>query len=128
MNENELAKIVVDTAFNVHTSLGPGLLESVYQKVMAYELNKRGLQVEEEVAVPVVWDDVQLEVGFRIDLLIDKKLVIELKSVEKVSPVHKKILLTYLRLTDLKLGLLVNFGEELMKTGTSRVVNGLKET
>ena len=128
MNENELAKIVVDAAFHVHTSLGPGLLESVYQKVMAYELNKRGLQVEEEVAVPVVWDDVQLEVGFRIDLLIDKKLVIELKSVEKVSPVHKKILLTYLRLTDLKLGLLVNFGEELMKTGISRVVNGLKET
>ena len=128
MNENELAKIVVDAAFHVHTSLGPGLLESVYQKVMAHELNKRGLQVEEEVAVPVVWDDVQLEVGFRIDLLIDKKLVIELKSVEKVSPVHKKILLTYLRLTDLKLGLLVNFGEELMKTGISRVVNGLKET
>ena len=123
--ENELSKIVVDVAFQVHTKLGPGLLESVYQKVMAYELRKRGLIVEEEVPLPVIWEEVKMEVGFRIDLMIDRKLIIELKSVEKVAPVHKKILLTYLRLADCKPGLLINFGEELMKTGISRVVNGL---
>lgn len=125
MTENEISKIVVDVAFQIHTSLGPGLLESVYQKVMVYELRKRGLQVEEELPLPVVWDDVKLEVGFRVDLLVNQKLVIELKSVERVAPVHKKVLLTYLRLSDCKLGLLINFGEELMKTGISRVVNGL---
>ena len=125
MTENEISKIVVDVAFQIHTSLGPGLLESVYQKVMVYELRKRGLQVEEELPLPVVWDDVKLEVGFRVDLLVNQKLVIELKSVERVAPVHKKVLLTYLRLSDCKLGLLKNFGEELMKTGISRVVNGL---
>ena len=126
MTENEISKIVVDVAFQIHTSLGPGLLESVYQKVMVYELRKRGLQVEEELPLPVVWDDVKLEVGFRVDLLVNQKLVIELKSVERVAPVHKKVLLTYLRLSDCKLGLLINFGEELMKTGISRVVNGLR--
>ena len=125
MTENEISKIVVDVAFQIHTSLGPGLLESVYQKVMVYELRKRGLQVEEELPLPVVWDDVKLEVGFRVDLLVNQKLVIELKSVERVAPVRKKVLLTYLRLSDCKLGLLINFGEELMKTGISRVVNGL---
>jgi len=125
VTENEISKIVVDVAFQIHTSLGPGLLESVYQKVMVYELRKRGLQVEEELPLPVVWDDVKLEVGFRVDLLVNQKLVIELKSVERVAPVHKKVLLTYLRLSDCKLGLLINFGEELMKTGISRVVNGL---
>lgn len=125
MTENGLSRIVVDVAFQIHTSLGPGLLESVYQKVMAYELRKRGLQVEAEVPLPVIWDDVRMEVGFRIDLFVNCKLIIELKSVERVAPVHKKTLLTYLRLADCKLGLLINFGEELMKTGISRVVNGL---
>jgi len=125
MTENEISKIVVDVAFQIHTSLGPGLLESVYQKVMAYELRKHDLQIEEEVPLPVVWDDVKLEVGFRVDILVNQKLVVELKSVERVAPVHKKVLLTYLRLSDCKLGLLINFGEPLMKTGISRVVNGL---
>ena len=106
-------------------TLGPGLLESVYQKVMAHELQKRGLTVEEEVPLPVVWDSVKLDVGFRVDLFVNRKLIIELKSVERVAPVHKKTLLTYLRLTDCRLGLLINFGEELMKSGVSRVVNGL---
>lgn len=127
MTENELSKIVVHVAFHIHTTLGPGLLESVYQKVMAHELRKRGLTVEEEVPLPVIWDDVKLELGFRADLFINQKLIVELKSVEKVSPVHKKILLTYLKMTDCQLGLLMNFGEELMKTGISRVVNGLKD-
>lgn len=127
MTENELAKIVVDVAYQIHTKLGPGLLESVYQKVMLYELHKRGLHVQEEVPRPVIWDDVQLEVGFRIDLFVERKLIVELKSVEKVAPVHKKILLTYLRLSNCRLGLLINFGQELIKNGISRVVNGLQE-
>jgi len=125
VTENEISKVVVDVAFQIHTSLGPGLLESVYQKVMMHELRKRGLDVAEEVPLPVVWDDVKLEVGFRVDILVNQKLVIELKSIERVAPVHKKVLLTYLRLSDCKLGLLINFGEELLKTGISRVVNGL---
>ncbi|SMP74734.1 GxxExxY protein [Neorhodopirellula lusitana] len=125
MTENELATIAVDVGFKIHQKLGPGLLESVYQKVMAHELRKRGLIVEEEVPVPVIWDDTKMEVGFRIDLYVNRLLVIELKSVERVAPVHKKTLLTYLRLSDRKLGLLMNFGEELMKSGITRVVNGL---
>ncbi len=127
MTENAIAKIVVDVAFHIHSELGPGLLESVYQKVMAHELRKRGLQVEEEVSLPVIWDDVKMEVGFRIDLFVNRSLIVELKSIEKVAAVHKKTLLTYLRLADCRLGLLMNFGEELMKTGISRVVNGLKD-
>ncbi|MEO8270640.1 MAG: GxxExxY protein [Aureliella sp.] len=128
MTENELATIVVDVAFHIHSKFGPGLLESVYQKVMAYELRKRGLQVEEEVPVPVIWDDVSMEVGFRVDLFVNRTLIVELKSIESVAPVHKKILLTYLRLTECRLGLLLNFGEELMKSGISRVVNGLRDS
>ena len=127
MTENEIAKIVVDVAFHIHTTLGPGLLESVYQKIMAHELRKRGLTVEEEVPLPVIWDDVTLKVGFRADLFINRKLIVELKSAEKVAPVHKKTLLTYLKIADCRLGLLINFGEELMKTGISRIANGLKE-
>lgn len=127
MTENELAKIVVDVAYQIHTRLGPGLLESVYQAVMLYELRRRGLHVEDEVPLPVVWDDVKLEVGFRVDLFVERKLVIELKSIEKLAPVHKKVLLTYLRLSDSRLGLLINFGEELIKHGISRVVNNLQE-
>ena len=127
MTENELAKIVVDVAYQIHTRLGPGLLESVYQAVMLYELRRRGLHVEDEVPLPVVWDDVNLEVGFRVDLFVERKLVIELKSIEKLAPVHKKVLLTYLRLSDSRLGLLINFGEELIKHGISRVVNNLQE-
>ena len=90
-------KIIVDVAFHIHTHLGPGLLESVYQKVMAYELRKRGLSIKEEAPLPVVWDEVRLDVGFRIDLWVNRTVIIELKSVQKIAPVHKKILLTYLR-------------------------------
>jgi len=127
MTENELAKIVVDAAYQIHRGLGPGLLESVYQAVLVYELKKRGMPVEAEVAVPVVWEDVKLEVGFKADIIVDGKLVLELKSVEHTAPVHKKQLLTYLRLTDCRLGLLINFGAELIKDGISRVVNRLEE-
>lgn len=103
------------------------MLESVYLAVMEYELKKRGLHVDKEVPIPVVWEEVTLEVGFRADLIVEGKLIIELKSVEEVARVHKKQLLTYLRLADRRLGLLINFGAELVKDGISRVVNGLEE-
>lgn len=125
MRENELAKIVVDAALKIHKALGPGLLESVYQSVLAHELRTRGLKVETEVSIPVVYETVTLETAFRADLIIDGCLLIELKSVEQITPVHQKQVLTYLRLTDIKLGLLINFNEELIKNGTRRVVNGL---
>ena len=125
MHENEIAKVIVDVAYQMHTRLGPGLLESVYEAVMLYELRKQGLQVEAQVPIPVVWEEVKLEVGFRADLIVERKVVIELKSVEQIAPVHKKQLLTYLRLTDCRLGLLINFGAELIKNGISRVVNNL---
>jgi GxxExxY protein len=125
MTENEIAKQVVDAAFKIHTTLGPGLLESVYESVLAYELKQRGLQVVRQQAIPVVYESVHLEEGFRADLIIEGKVIVELKSVEVIAPVHKKQVLTYLRLTNLKLGLLINFGEALIKDGITRVVNGL---
>ena len=125
MTENEISKQVVDAAFKIHTTLGPGLLESVYEAVLAYELKQRGLRVVRQQAVPVIYEAVHLEEGFRADLIVEGKVIVELKSVEVIAPVHKKQVLTYLRLTNLKLGLLINFGEALIKDGISRVVNGL---
>ncbi len=125
MTENEIAKQVVDAAFRIHTRLGPGLLESVYEAVLAYELRKRGLRVVRQKPIPVVYEEVRLDEGFRADLVVEDKVIIELKSVEAIAHVHKKQVLTYLRLSNLKLGLLINFGEELIKDGISRVVNGL---
>ena len=127
MNENEIAKIIVDAAFQVHKRLGPGLLESVYEIVLGYELKKRGLKVERQVPVAIAYDDIKFDEGFRTDLIVEEKVILELKSVEKVGLVHKKQLLTYLRLADKKLGLLINFGSELIRNGISRIVNGLKE-
>lgn len=128
MHENEIAKVIVDVAYQIHMRLGPGLLESVYEAVMLYEIRKRGLQVDAQVPIPVVWETVKLEVGFRADLIVERKVVVELKSVEQIAPVHKKQLLTYLRLADCKLGLLINFGAELIKNGISRVVNNLPDS
>ncbi|MGM3304424.1 GxxExxY protein [Anabaena sp. WFMT] len=125
MNENEIAKEVVDAAFKIHTRLGPGLLESAYQAILEYELRKRGLQVESEKPIPVVYEGVFLEAGFRADLIVEDKVIIELKSVETIHPVHKKQLFTYLSLADKRLGLLINFGAFLIKDGISRVVNNL---
>lgn len=125
--ENEIAAIIVDAAYHIHVTLGPGLLESVYQAILIHELRKRGLHVDDEVGVPVEWDGVRLDLGFRADLIVEDKVIVELKSVEVIAPVHKKQLLTYLRLTDCKLGLLINFGSALIKDGITRVVNGLKE-
>ena len=127
MTENEIAKQIVDAAFKVHTTLGPGLLESVYEGALVYELEKKGLKVIRQQAVPVVYETVRFEEGFRADLMVEDKVIIEIKSVEKLNPAHHKQLLTYLRLADKKLGLLINFGEALIKHGIKRVVNGLKE-
>ena len=123
MHENEIAKIVVDCAFRVHKILGPGLLESVYQAALAYELKKRGLLVVIEQAIPVVCQEIKLEVGFRADLIVANKVIVEIKSIESLAPVHGKILLTYLRLTDKKLGLLINFNVSLIKDAIKRVVD-----
>ena len=125
MTENEIAKIIVDAAFQIHKRLGPGLLESVYEVVLAHELKKRGLRVKRQVQVAIVYDDIKFDEGFRADLIIEDKVIVELKSVKNIVPVHKKQLLTYLRLSDKRLGLLINFGSELIRDGISRVVNGL---
>ena len=127
MTHNDIARAVVDTAMRIHKAYGPGLLESVYQAILAYELRKQGFHVTVEVPIPVVWDEVQLEVGFRADLVVNSMVIVELKSVEVLAPVHAKILLTYLRIADKRLGLLINFGEELLKDGIRRIVNNLHE-
>ena len=127
MTENEIARQIVDAAFKIHTQVGPGLLESAYEAMLVYELRQRGLTVGQQVPVPVVYDGVQLEIGYRADLVVEDKVIVELKSVEKVAPVHKKQLLTYLRIADKRLGFLINFGAVLIKTGITRVVNDLEE-
>jgi len=127
MTENEIATIIVDAALRIHRTLGPGLLESVYQAALNYELQKRGLRVVQQLGVPVYYEGVKLEVGFRVDLLVAQKVIIEIKSVEALAPIHRKQLETYLRLTNLHLGLLLNFNMELMKDGIQRVVNRLAE-
>jgi GxxExxY protein len=127
MTENEIAKEIVDVAFKLHKMYGPGLLESVYETIMAYELRKRGFWVDQQRALPVIHEDVRMNVGFRPDLVVGGKVIVEVKSVEVTAPVHKMQVLTYLRLADKRLGLLVNFGQALIKTGISRVVNKLEE-
>jgi GxxExxY protein len=125
MTENEIAKIIVNAAYKIHVQTGPGLLESAYEAMLVYELRKRGLEVSPQVSIPVVYEEVQLDIGYRVDLIVENKVLVELKSVENVIPVHKKQLLTYLRMADKRLGLLINFGALRIKTGISRVVNGL---
>src|SRR5437879_2216976 len=115
MTENEIATQIVDAAYRVHTTLGPGLFESVYETVMEHELTRRGLQVTRQQAIPVVWEDVHMEVGFRADLIVEGKVIVVIKSVGAIAPVHRKQLLTYLRLTGKKLGLLINFDTELIQ-------------
>jgi GxxExxY protein len=127
MTENELAKIAVDSAYRVHTKSGPGLLELVYEVTLAHELRKRGLKVEHQVPVPIRYDEITFDEGFRADLIVNDILLVELKSVEALQPVHSKQVLTYLRLTDRRLGLLINFGEALIKNGIKRIVNGLPD-
>lgn len=125
MHENEISGIIVDCVYHIHTRLGPGLLESVYEVVLEHELLKRGLSVVTQQPMPVVWENVKLDIGFRADMVVGGKVVVEIKSVEAVAPVHPKQLRTYLRLMDLKLGLLINFNVPLIKDGIIRVVNNL---
>lgn len=127
MIENEITKIIIDSAHKIHTKLGPGLLESVYQAVLIYELKERGLQVESEVPIPIQYQTIHLDVGFRADIIVENKVIVELNSVEKLSEIHKKQLLTYLRIADIRVGLLLNFGAPLIKEGIVRIVNGYVE-
>ena len=124
MNENEIGTAIVDCAVRLHQALGPGLLESVYEVTLARSLEKRGLKVNRQVPIPIVFEGEHFEEGFRADLIVEGKVLIELKSVEKLHPAHKKQLLTYLKLTGFKLGYLLNFGEELMKNGITRTIHG----
>ena len=127
MTENEISKLVVDAAFHVHQKLGPGLLETVYEVVLAYELRKRGLEVQRQVPIPIRYDDLVFEEGFRADLLVQNLVIVELKSIEELAAVHARQVLTQLRLADKRLGLLINFGAALFKSGVKRIVNGLPE-
>jgi GxxExxY protein len=123
--ENDLASIIIECCYNMHVKLGPGLLESVYEEILYSELNEIGLKVERQKELPVVWKGKRLDLGFRTDLIVENKVIIEIKSVIEIHPVHPKQLLTYLKLTGLKLGLLINFNSPLIKTGITRIVNGL---
>jgi GxxExxY protein len=125
MNENEIGKIVVDSAVCLHKELGPGLLERVYEVLLAHELASRGLTVRRQVPIPIKFKGISFDEGFCADILIEDKVILELKSVESISKAHKKQVLTYLKLMDLKLGYLLNFGESLMKDGITRLMNGV---
>jgi GxxExxY protein len=126
MLENEIADIVFNTAFRIHIELGPGLFESVYKTIMMHELvNDFGLDVSKQSPVPVIWKGIKMDLGFRTDLVVEDKVIVELKSVETLAPVHPKQVLTYLRLTGLKLGLLINFNEAYLKNGIKRIANNL---
>ena len=125
MHENIVSERILKAAFKVHSALGPGLLESVYEAVLAYELRKDGLEVETQKPIPVLYDEVRLDLGFRLDIVVENKVVVELKSVENLLPVHHKQLLTYLKLANYKLGLLLNFNPVMLKDQFSRLVNNL---
>ena len=127
MNENEIAEIIIECAIKVHKILGPGLLESVYEKALAYELRKKGLRVDEQLSISFSYEDIVFDEGFRADLIVNDKVIIELKSIKDFEPIHFKILLTYIRLANKKLGLLINFNKELVKDGLKRVINGIIE-
>ena len=127
MNENEIGGIVVDCAVKVHMRLGPGLLESVDEAVLSYELQNKGLLIQKQVPIPITYDNLLFTEAFRADLIVDDKVIVELKSVDRVTKAHKKQLLTYLRLSGRKVGYLLNFGEALMKDGISRIINGKLE-
>jgi len=125
MTENEISKIIVNSCYQIHVELGPGLLESVYEEILYSELIEQGLKVERQKAIPVFWKNNKMNLGFRADIIVENKVIIELKSVELIAPVHPKQLLTYLKITGLKLGLLINFNEALIKNGITRIVNKL---
>ena len=127
LNENEISRIIIGAAIKVHIALGPGLLENAYQRCLHFELNKLGLKVEMEKSMPLVYEDVMLESGYRLDLLVNNKVVVEIKSIEQLHNVHLAQILTYLKLGDYRLGLLINFNVSLLKNGVKRVINGKLE-
>ena len=127
MVENEIGKCIVDSAVQVHRETGPGLLETVYEIILVHQLRQRGFQVERQVAIPIEYRGLKFDEGFRADLIVENKVIVELKCVEKLNNAHRKQLLTYLRLTEMHLGYLLNFSESLMKNGITRMVNCLVE-
>jgi GxxExxY protein len=124
MTENEISKIVFDAALKIHQDLGPGLLESAYEECLFYELNKTGLKIEKQKALPLIYEDVKLEIGYRIDIMIEDKMIIEVKAIEALNDIHLAQVLTYLKLSNCKLGMLINFNVTLIKNGIKRVING----
>ena len=125
MTENEISKVIFESALKVHRTLGPGLLESAYEECLFYELKKMGLKVEKQKPLPLIYEEVHMEVGYRLDLIIENKVIIEVKSVEALNDIHLAQILTYLKLSNCKLGMLINFNVELVKNGIRRVVNNL---
>ena len=125
MHENEISAIIIDICYEIHTTLGPGLLESVYEEIICYELTERGIPFERQKAVPVIWKNIKMDIGFRPDIIVADKVVVEIKSVETIAKSHPKITLTYIRLRKIKLGLLINFGAPVLKEGITRLGNGL---
>jgi len=125
MSENEISKILVNIFFKIHQALGPGLFESVYESAICHELDKAGIRYCRQKEIAVFYENVRIDMGFRADIIVEEKLIIEIKSIEKLMPVHAKQLHTYIKLTNIKLGLLVNFNEELIKNGISRIANNL---
>jgi GxxExxY protein len=121
MEMNDLTGLVIEHAIDIHRQLGPGLFESVYEEILFYKLTKLGLQIERQVEVPVYFEGVKMGVGFRADLIVEQEVIVEIKSVENLMPVHAKQLLTYLKLTQIPVGLLINFNEELLKQGIKRL-------
>jgi GxxExxY protein len=125
MDENEVSGIIVDKCLKIHRALGPGLLESVYEELLSYELEKSKIRYGRQVEIPVIYDNNKMNLGFRADLIVGDKVIVELKSVESILPVHKKQVLTYLKVSNLRLGLLINFNVALIKDGITRIVNNL---
>ena len=124
MTENQIAKIVFEAALKVHKALGPGLLESAYEECLCYELRKQGLKTEKQKPLPLIYEEVQMEVGYRVDLLVEDKFIVEVKSVDALNDIHLAQILTYLKLANCKLGMLINFNVVLLKNGVKRVING----
>ncbi len=127
MNENDIGTLVIETAITIHRELGPGLLETVYEVILARELTNLGFEVKRQIPVPIVYKGISFDEGFRADIIVNQKVLIELKSVERISPAHKKQVQTYFKLTRLKLGYLLNFGQDVLKSGITRCVNRLEE-
>jgi len=125
MTENELSYKIIGTALELHKNLGPGLLESSYENALAYDLKQTGLKVKQQVPMPFIYKDIKMDIGYRLDLIVQNKVIIEIKSLENLAPVHYAQLLTYLKLSDLKLGLLINFNTKILKNGIHRIVNNL---